>query len=63
VDELRIANDDAMCMYGDLSDLEISIRLQPAGWHVKYRPANPEEQGGSPHYVIDGNIKSKKYYQ
>jgi hypothetical protein len=63
---LRIANDDAERMYGDLSDLEVSLRLQPDGWHVVYRPANPEEQGGGPHYVIDpvdGTIKSKKYYQ
>lgn len=66
VQVLRIANDDAERMYGDVSDLEISIRLQPDGWHVDYRPANPEEQGGGPHYVIDpvdGTIKSKKYYQ
>jgi hypothetical protein len=66
VDVLRIANDDAVHVYGDVSDLAISIRLQPDGWHVDYRPANPEEQGGGPHYLIDptdGTIKSKKYDQ
>ncbi len=63
---LRIANEDAERMYGDISDLEIAIRLQADGWHVDYRPVNPEEQGGGPHYVIDatdGTIKSKKYSQ
>lgn len=66
VDVLRIANDDAVRVYGDVSDLEISIRLQPDGWHVDYRPVNLEEQGGGPHYVIDptdGTIKWKKYSQ
>ena len=66
VDVLRIANDDAVRMYGDVSDLEISIRLQPDGWHVDYRPINPDEQGGGPHYVIDptdGTITWKKYSQ
>lgn len=63
---LRIANEDAERMYGDVSDLEVSLRLQPDGWHVVYRTADPEEQGGGPHYVIDpvdGTIRSKKYYQ
>jgi hypothetical protein len=66
VQVLRIASDDAERAYGDLSELEISILLQPDGWHVDYRPTNPEEQGGGPHYVIDpadGSIKSKKYSQ
>ena len=63
---LRLTNEDAERRYGDLSDLEVSLRLQPDGWHVVYRPANREEQGGGPHYVIDpvdGSIKWKKYYQ
>jgi len=63
---LKIAREDAERVYGDVSDLEISIRLRSDGWHVEYRPADPEEQGGGPHYVIDpvdGTIKSKKYYQ
>ena len=66
VQVLRIANDDAEPVYGDLSDLEISIRLQTDGWHVDYRPVNPVEQGGGPHYIIDpvdGTIKWKKYSQ
>lgn len=66
VQVLRIANEDAERVYGDISDLEISIRLSADGWHVDYRPVNPEEQGGGPHYVIDpvdGTIKSKKYSQ
>ncbi|HKA07461.1 MAG TPA: hypothetical protein VKD71_09405 [Gemmataceae bacterium] len=63
---LRIANDDAVRKYGDLSDFRISIRLLPDGWHVEYEPDTPDEQGGGPHYVIDpvdGTIISKKYYQ
>ena len=63
---LRIANEDAARMYGDLSDFRISIRLQPDGWHVEYEPNTPGEQGGGTQYVIDalnGNIISKKYYQ
>jgi hypothetical protein len=63
---LRIANEDAVRMYGDISDFRISIRLHPDGWHVEYAPDTPGEQGGGPHYVIDpvtGSIVSKKYYQ
>lgn len=63
---LRITNEDAERMYGDLSDLEVSLRLQPDGWHVVYRPTNRDEQGDGPQYVIDpvdGTIQSKKYYQ
>jgi hypothetical protein len=63
---LRIANEDAERAYGDLSDLKVSVRLHPDGWHVEYEPDTPGVQGGGPHYVIDpfdGTIKSKKYFQ
>ena len=63
---LRIANEDAERVYGDLTDLKVSIRLREDGWHVEYEPDTPGVQGGGPHYVIDpvdGTIKSKKYYQ
>ena len=63
---LRIANEDAIQAYGTVSDFRISIRLRSDGWHVEYEPADLEEQGGGPHYVIDasdGTIVSKKYYQ
>lgn len=63
---LRIANEDAERVYRDLSDLRVSIRLHPDGWHVEYDLDTPGVQGGGPHYVIDpfdGTIKSKKYYQ
>jgi hypothetical protein len=63
---LRIANEDAERMYGDLSDLRVTVHLHHDGWHVEYEPDDPAVQGGGPHYVIDpndGTIKSKRYYQ
>jgi hypothetical protein len=63
---LRIANEDAMNAYQDVSDFQISMRLRADGWHVEYAPSDPDVHGGGPHYVIDpveGTIKSKKYYQ
>lgn len=63
---LRVANEDAVRQYRDVSDLKISIRLLDDGWHVEYSPLNPNVNGGGPHYVIDatdGTIISKKYYQ
>ena len=66
VQVLRIANEDAERMYGDVSDLTITIRLDTDGWHVDYKPVDPDEQGGGPHYVIDpydGTITAKRYYQ
>jgi hypothetical protein len=63
---LCVASEDATLVYRDLSDFTITIQLRSVGWSVDFRPANPDEQGGGPHYVIDpvdGTIKSKKYYQ
>jgi hypothetical protein len=63
---LRIANEDAERMYGDLTDLKVSVRLHSDGWHVEYEPDDPRLQGGGPHYVInpyDGSITSKTYFQ
>jgi hypothetical protein len=63
---LRIANEDAVRVYRDLSRHRIEIRLADDGWHVEYRFDPAHGQGGGPHYVIDasnGTIKSKKYYQ
>ena len=63
---LRIANDDGVRMYGDLSRYWISMRLQQDGWHVEYHVDPAYGQGGGPFYVIDpadGTIISKKYYQ
>ena len=63
---LRIANEDAIRAYGDVSEYRISIRLHPDGWHVEYDLVDPNMQGGGPQYVIgrdDGAILSKKYYQ
>ena len=65
-DVLRIAHTDAERMYGDMSDLAITLRLEADGWHVEYMPSRPGWQGGGPYYVIDpvdGTIISKKYYQ
>jgi hypothetical protein len=63
---LRIANDDAARIYGDLANFKISIRLSLDGWHVNYDLVDADMQGGGPQYVIDaieGTILSKKYYQ
>ena len=65
-DVLRIAHRDAERVYGDLSDLAITLCLESDGWHVEYDLDTPGEQGGGPHYVIDpvdGTIISKTYYQ
>jgi hypothetical protein len=63
---LRITNEDAIRVYGTVSDFQVAIRLHPDGWHVEYEPVDTDDQGGGPHYVIDatdGTIVSKKYYQ
>jgi len=63
---LRIANEDAIRMYGDISIFRITIRRSGEGWHVEFDPLDPELQSGGPHYIIDedeGSIVSKKYFQ
>ena len=63
---LRIANNDAALVYGDLANFKISIRMSLDGWHVEYDLVDPDMQGGGRHYVIDrndGKIVSKKYDQ
>jgi hypothetical protein len=63
---LRIANEDAVRVYRDLSRHRISVYLADDGWHVEYRFDPAYGQGGGPFYVIDpndGTIKSKTYYQ
>jgi len=63
---LRVANEDAVRMYGDISMFRITLRRSTDGWHVDYEPLDPEVQGGGPHYLIDeaeGAIISKHYYQ
>jgi hypothetical protein len=63
---LRIANEDAVRVYRDLSHHRIEMFLADDGWHVNYRVDPAHGQGGGPHYLIDpidGTIKSKKYYQ
>ncbi|MFL5242627.1 MAG: hypothetical protein ACJ8FY_11020 [Gemmataceae bacterium] len=63
---LRIAHLDAEVAYRDLSGYQISLTLQPDGWHVDYEISGALMAGGGPHYVIDagtGAIVSKRYEQ
>jgi hypothetical protein len=63
---LDIARLDAEKAYRDLSVFRVQILLRPDGWHVDYDLADPQINGGGPHYVIDpatGSVLSKRYEQ
>ena len=63
---LQIARSDASRVYRDLSGYRVGIRLEKDRWHIDYELADPEVQGGGPHYVIDlesGRILAKRYEQ
>jgi hypothetical protein len=63
---LRIAQQDAESVYGDLSAYRITLKLEQDGWHVDYDIPQPSMAGGGPHYVIDstnGSIVSRRYEQ
>jgi len=60
------AEADAQRVDGDLSIYRVQLRLEADGWHVDYDLADPQLQGGGPHYVIDatdGRIVRKRYEQ
>ena len=66
VNVLRIAHHNAQTAYGDLSELKITLRRCPDGWHVDYDLTDPLAAGGGPHYVIDpesGDIVTRRYEQ
>jgi hypothetical protein len=63
---LRIAHEDGIRAYRDLSGLHITIALEDDGWHVDYELTDPRMNGGGPHYIIDarsGAIVWKRYDQ
>ncbi len=63
---LRIANQDAQVVYGDLSAFKITLTPCPDGWHIDYDLTDPLSAGGGPHYVVDpqtGIIVSRRYEQ
>ena len=63
---LRIARLDAEQKYRDLSPYRISIVFEENHWRIDYELANPNVQGGGPHYLIDavtGVVLSKRYAQ
>ena len=63
---LRIAHQDALAVYRDLSGFKITLTPCPDGWHVDYDLTDPLSAGGGPHYVIDpdtGNILARRYEQ
>jgi hypothetical protein len=65
-DILRIAHQDALAVYGDLSDFKITLTPCSDGWHVDYDLTDPLCAGGGPHYLIDpsgGAILSRRYEQ
>ena len=63
---VQTARTDAETAYRELSGYEVSIVLEPDGWHVDYKLRDPLAAGGGPHYVIDprsGAILRKRYEQ
>lgn len=63
---LRVAREDALKAYRDLSDYRVEIKMMDDGWHVDYRLIDTNVQGGGPHFVInpnDGTILRNRYEQ
>lgn len=63
---LRIAHQDGIKAYRDLSQFRITMEPRPDGWHVDFDLIDTNLAGGGPHYVIDattGAISSKVYEQ
>ena len=63
---LRIAHQDALAIYRDLSGFKITLTPCPDGWHVDYDLTELLSAGGGPHYVIDpqtGDILVRRYEQ
>ncbi|HBI44352.1 MAG TPA: hypothetical protein DDY78_16095 [Planctomycetales bacterium] len=63
---LRIARLEAEKAYGDLSGFNVTLALEPDGWHIDYELKDPNWNGGGPHFVIDpsdGRIVWKRYDQ
>jgi hypothetical protein len=63
---LRIAHQDALAAYRDLSGYRITLSPEADGWHVDYELMDPNLNSGGPHYVINpvtGAITSKRYEQ
>ena len=63
---LRIANQDAIAAYGDLSAYRITLIRRQDGWYIDYDLVGSALAGGGPHYVIDlttGAILHKRYEQ
>ena len=63
---LAIARRDARTVYGDLQGYAVTARLAAGHWQIDYELADPNAQGGGPHYVISadtGAVVSKRYEQ
>jgi hypothetical protein len=63
---LEIALRDAQAVYRDLESFRVTLELRDDVWHVDFEPANPNVQGGGPHYAIaraSGDILDKRYEQ
>jgi len=65
-DVLRIAHQDAVAVYRDVSGFKITLTPCADGWHVDYDLTDPLVAGGGPHYVIHpdtGDILARRYEQ
>src|SRR5690348_10383351 len=65
-DAIRIAREDAMRVYRNLTGYDVRASLQSDGWHVDYEVVDKKVEGGGAHYVIDaqtGTIKARRYEQ
>ena len=65
-DALKIANDNAVKFYRDLSIYAIETKLEGDKWYVDYKLKDKGMVGGGPHYVIScitGEIISYRFEQ
>ena len=63
---LKIAKDDALVQYRDLSIYDVMIELDDENWKIDYVLKNKDLQGGGPHYLISsetGEIVWRRYEQ
>ena len=63
---LKIAREDAVKVYNDLSVYQVKTAHKQQEWLIDYELKDKNSQGGGPHYIIsasDGKIISKRYEQ
>lgn len=63
---LIVARADAKTVYSDLSAYVENIENAGGVWRIDYELADPQAQGGGPHYIVSaetGEVLSKRYEQ